>query len=61
MRTELPWLPPGVPPTHRRADVLAMSVVTLRRSQSTSHRTSWDHRGLLAKLGLSADGNTCTS
>ena len=49
---ELPWLLPGVAPTHRRVDVLAISVVSIRHSRITSHRTLWDHAGLLAQLHL---------
>ncbi len=49
---ELPWLLPGIAPTHRRAEVLAISVVTVRRSVITAHRTLWDHAGLLAQLQL---------
>lgn len=47
---ELPWLLPGVAATHRRASVLAMSVVTVRRGRITSHRTLWDHAALRAQL-----------
>lgn len=49
---KLPWLLPGVAPTHRRAEVLAVSVVTVRRMVIATHRTLWDHYGLLAQLGL---------
>ncbi|MCX6466876.1 MAG: nuclear transport factor 2 family protein [Pseudonocardiales bacterium] len=47
---ELPWLLPGVAPTGRAVEVLAVSVVTVRLSRITSHRTLWDHAGLLARL-----------
>jgi carboxymethylenebutenolidase len=55
---ELPWLLPGAGPTHRHAEVLAISVVAFRHtsrlgtteSRITSHRTLWDHAGLLAQL-----------
>jgi carboxymethylenebutenolidase len=49
---ELPWLLPGVGPTGRRAEVLAISIVSVRGSLITSHRTLWDYSGLLAQLGL---------
>jgi carboxymethylenebutenolidase len=49
---ELPWLLPGVAPTGRRVDVLAISVVAVRRERITEHRTLWDHHGLLDQLGL---------
>jgi carboxymethylenebutenolidase len=49
---ELPWLLPGAAPTHRRAEVLAISVVTVQRSLITSHRTLWDQATLLTQLHL---------
>ena len=56
----LPWLLPGVDATHRRAEVLAVSMVAFRHrtslgavtSRIASHRTLWDHTGLLTQLGL---------
>ena len=50
--TELPWLLPGVAPTHRRAEILAISVVTIERSLIASYRTLWDQTTLRAQLGL---------
>ncbi|HEY2280848.1 MAG TPA: hypothetical protein VGI00_21025 [Streptosporangiaceae bacterium] len=52
---ELPWLLPGVAPTGRHAEVLAISVVTIERSRIASHRTLWDHAALLSQLGLDHD------
>jgi carboxymethylenebutenolidase len=49
---ELPWLLPGLAPTGRRVEVLAVSVVTIERSRIASHRTLWDQITLLAQLGL---------
>lgn len=51
---ELPWLLPGAPPTLRRAEVLAVTVVTLRQMHITTLRTLWDHSDLLSQLGLDA-------
>jgi carboxymethylenebutenolidase len=56
----LPWLLPGVDATDRWAEVLAVSVVSFRHrtslgtvtSRIASHRTLWDHTGLLAQLGV---------
>lgn len=56
----MPWLLPGVDPTHRRAEVLAVSIVAFRHrtslgaitSRIASHRTLWDHTGLLTQLGV---------
>jgi carboxymethylenebutenolidase len=49
---ELPWLLPGVPPTGRPAEVLAVSVVVVRQARITAHRTLWDHAALLDQLDL---------
>ena len=49
---ELPWLLPGEAPTHLRAEVLAVSVVTIERSLVASYRTLWDETALRAQLGL---------
>ena len=58
---ELPWLLPGSPPTHRRAEVLAISVVSFRhsrinahrtRSLLSAHRTLWDDSALRTQLRL---------
>ena len=55
---ELPWLLPGLAPTGRQAQVLAISVVSVRhRSRAgrttsliAAHRTLWDQVGLLTQL-----------
>lgn len=55
----LPWLLPGVDPTRRAVQVLAISVITFAhasrlgvvRSRIVTHRTLWDHAGLVAQLG----------
>ena len=51
---ELPWLLPGVAATGRRAEVLAISVATVRQGRLLAVRTLWDHTTLLAGLGLPA-------
>ena len=52
---ELPWLLPGVPPSRRAVEVLAISVVTARQGRIASQRTLWDLAGLLAGLDLPPD------
>ena len=52
---ELPWLLPGVAPTGRQAEVLAVSVATVRQGRLVGVRTLWDLATLLAGLGLPAD------
>ncbi len=48
----LPWLLPGVEPTFRRAEVLAIAVVGFERGRIRSQRVLWDHATLAAQLGL---------
>ena len=43
----MPWLLPGVEPTFRRVEVLAVSVVAVARGRITAHRTLWDHTALV--------------
>ena len=47
---ELPWLLPGVEPTFRRAEVLAIAVVGFDRTRIRSQRVLWDHATLAAQL-----------
>ncbi|MGI8712954.1 MAG: hypothetical protein ACR2NR_07195 [Solirubrobacteraceae bacterium] len=47
---ELPWLLPGLEPTERRAEVLAITIVGFRRGQIASQRILWDHATLTAQL-----------
>ena len=51
---ELPWLLPGVEPTFRRAEVLAIAVVGFDRTRIRSQRVLWDHATLLGQLGVGA-------
>jgi carboxymethylenebutenolidase len=60
----MPWLLPGAAPTGRRAEVLAVGLVSVRHHSSMGrttaliarHRTLWDHVGLLRQLGLDPAG-----
>lgn len=47
---ELPWLLPGLAPTRRRAEVLAITIALFRQGKLASARTLWDHMGLLEQL-----------
>jgi carboxymethylenebutenolidase len=49
---ELPWLLPGVAPTFRRAEVLAIAVVGFGRTRIRTQRVLWDHATLAAQLGI---------
>jgi carboxymethylenebutenolidase len=51
---ELPWLLPGVSPTRRRAEVLAVAIVGFERGRIRSQRILWDQATLTAQLGIPA-------
>jgi carboxymethylenebutenolidase len=51
---ELPWLLPGIDPTYRRAEVLAIAIVGFDRGRIRSQRILWDHASLAAQLGIAA-------
>jgi carboxymethylenebutenolidase len=55
---ELPWLLPGVRPTFRRAEVLAIAVVGFDRTQIRSQRVLWDHATLAGQLGITVPAAT---
>src|ERR1700731_439838 len=48
----LPWLLPGVEPTFRRAEVLAIAVVGFHRMKISSVRVLWDYATLTAQLNV---------
>ena len=50
---ELPWLLPGIEPTHRRAEVLAIAVVSFDHSRIATQRILWDYATLTAQLDVS--------
>ena len=49
---ELPWLLPGVGPTHRRATVQVIAIVGFERGRIRSQRIHWDYATLAAQLGI---------
>jgi carboxymethylenebutenolidase len=49
---ELPWLLPGISPTHRRAEVLTVAIVSYQRGRIRSVRVLWDYATLTAQLGV---------
>lgn len=51
----LPWLLPDIAPTHRRAEVHAVTIIDFQRLRIRSLRTLWDHATLLDQLALSGN------
>jgi carboxymethylenebutenolidase len=55
---EMPWLLPGVEPTFRPAEVLAIAVVGFDRTRIRSQRVLWDHATLAVQLNITAPAAT---
>jgi carboxymethylenebutenolidase len=55
---EMPWLLPGVEPTFRQAEVLAIAVVGFDRTRIRSQRVLWDHATLAVQLNITAPAAT---
>jgi len=55
---EMPWLLPGVEPTFRQAEVLAIAVVGFDRTRIRSQRVLWDHATLAVQLTITAPAAT---
>lgn len=49
---EIPWMLPGVPPTHRRVEIILVSIVSLRAGRLYSEHTYWDQASVLVQVGL---------
>ena len=48
----MPWLLPGVPPTHRRIAMDVVVVVQFRGDKIATERIYWDHASVLRQAGL---------
>jgi carboxymethylenebutenolidase len=52
---EMPWMLPGVPPTHRHVDIPLVVVVGFREGKLAHERIYWDQASVLKQIGLLAD------
>jgi carboxymethylenebutenolidase len=52
---EMPWMLPGVPPTHRRVDNPLVVVVGFRDGKLAHERIYWDQASVLKQIGLLED------
>ena len=48
----MPWLLPGVPPTHRKITMDIVVVVQFRGDKLACERIYWDHASVLRQVGL---------
>jgi carboxymethylenebutenolidase len=52
---EMPWMLPGVSPTHRHVDIPLVVVVGFREGKLAHERIYWDQASVLKQIGLLAD------
>jgi carboxymethylenebutenolidase len=52
---EMPWMLPGVPPTHRRVEIPLVVVVGFREGKLAHERIYWDQASVLKQIGLLTD------
>lgn len=49
---EIPWMLPGIPPTHRRVEIILVSIVSMRAGRLYSEHVYWDQASVLVQIGL---------
>jgi carboxymethylenebutenolidase len=54
---EMPWMLPGVPPTHRHVEIPLVVVVGFREGKLAHERIYWDQASVLKQIGLLTDGS----
>lgn len=49
---EMPWMLPGIPPTHRRVEVPMVAIVHFRNGKLAHEHIYWDQASVLKQIGL---------
>ena len=49
---EMPWMLPGIPPTHRRVEVPLVAIVGFRDGKLAHEHIYWDQASVLVQVGL---------
>src|SRR5436305_1907129 len=52
---EMPWMLPGIAPTHRHVEVPLVAIVKFREGKLASERIYWDQASVLKQIGLLED------
>jgi carboxymethylenebutenolidase len=52
---EMPWMLPGVAPTHRHVEVALVAIVQFRDGKLAHEHIYWDQASVLKQIGLLAD------
>src|ERR1700727_1191690 len=53
---EMPWMLPGVAPTHRRVEIALVAIVRFRDGKLEHAHIYWDQASVLKQIGLLDDG-----
>jgi carboxymethylenebutenolidase len=54
---EMPWMLPGVAPTHRRVEVALVAIVRFRDGKLEHEHIYWDQASVLKQIGLLNDSS----
>jgi carboxymethylenebutenolidase len=54
---EMPWMLPGVSPTHRRVEVALVAIVRFRDGKLAHEHIYWDQASVLKQIGLITDAS----
>jgi carboxymethylenebutenolidase len=54
---EMPWMLPGIAPTHRHVDIPLVVVVGFREGKLAHERIYWDQASVLKQIGLLTDAS----
>src|SRR5262250_2033880 len=49
---EMPWMLPGIPPTHRRVEIALVAIVKFRGGKLAHEHIYWDQASVLRQIGL---------
>ena len=52
---EMPWMLPGIPPTHRRVEVALVAIVRFKGDKLAHEHIYWDQASVLKQIGLIHD------
>jgi carboxymethylenebutenolidase len=52
---EMPWMLPGVPPTHKRVEIPLVAIVHFRDGKLAHEHIYWDQASVLKQIGLLTD------
>src|SRR5580698_2350351 len=54
---EMPWMLPGIPPTHKRVEIPLVAIVHFRDGKLAHEHIYWDQASVLKQIGLLSDAS----